>query len=293
MSEELLSTEKTQSLASDEFNDQSGYNAHYKSYNTQLDGIETSHEFVAEFESRFATPFAEGGWVFDGEPMRHIIAEIDDLALARGQSAGDITILDAGSGIGETSVYFACKGYDVLGVEISEQGVIQSEKLRDQIGLDNCRFKASSLDTTGLPDASVDVFFGRNTLHHFIKYDGVAQEFKRVAKPGAVGLFLDPFGENFIKNLFHDKEKMDRLGDVLLTKKNIEAFFSPNRVEIIPFSWASMLDKLYIKHLMGWKRSDLARRMAKYHRAIDKRVPKGNRAALWLAGMAVTKVHYE
>lgn len=285
-------TESHTPVAAGEHTDQTGYNAHYKEFTTGFEHVGSSQEYITEFESRFATPFADGGWVFDGEPLAHIIRSIDEFAERRAPTRSEVRILDAGSGVGRTSVYFACKGYDVHGVEISEAGVRVANELKKQIDLPNCTFVASSLVSTGLPDNSVDVFFGRNTLHHFIKYEGVAEEFRRIAKPGAIGLFMDPFGENFIKNLFHDKEKMERLGDVLLTKKNIEEFFAPASVEIIPFSWVSMLDKLYVKHLVGWRRSGFARRLARYHRAVDHKVPKRNRMALWLAGMAVTSVKY-
>lgn len=96
-------------------------------------------------------------------------------------------------------------------------------------------------------DESVNFVIGHVSLHHLIKYEGVAKELGRVITPTGVMFFADSFGENKVYHLFHDKEEMERLGDVILTKPLIESFFSGFSVCLHPTDWFVMLDKLLLK----------------------------------------------
>ena len=50
-----------------------------------------------------------------------MIADADAAADRRGISRSELTVLDAGSGQGELSVYLACKGFKVIAVDISTE----------------------------------------------------------------------------------------------------------------------------------------------------------------------------
>ena len=195
-------------------NDETGYDEHYKDVSITFGT--NPEDYMAEFEERFTQTFANGGWIFDGGQVKRLLEELEKHNVRK--------VLDAGSGLGEVSVYLACKGYEVTGVEISEEGVSASRQLAERIGVD-CKFVKASLSDTGLADGSFDAVVGKHTLHHFIKYDGVAEELRRVSRPGAVGLFLDPYSENLFKNFFHNKNKLAQLGDELLTERKITEFF--------------------------------------------------------------------
>ncbi len=106
---------------------------------------------------------------------------------------------------------------------------------------------------------------------------------------GTLGLFVDGFNENIFKRVFHNKELMARLGDVLLNKNNISEFFDAEDLALIPFSWFTALDRLYIRAL-GWKHKIGVRRLSKWHEKIDNLIPKQNRFALWLSDHVLTKV---
>ena len=151
-----------------------------------------------------------------------------------------LTILDAGCGLGELSVYLACKGFSVVGIDISAEACKSAMELSQRIGVsENCAFLDESLEELSLADSSIDFIIGHAALHHFIKYD-VPKEFYRIMKEGAKGFFADSFGENPVYHLFHDKEKMERLGDVILSKKLIESYFSSFKVRIIPTQIGSL-----------------------------------------------------
>ena len=58
----------------------------------------------------------------------------------------DVIILDAGSGQGELSVYLACLGFNVIGVDISVVAKACGEYLASNVGVENnCTFLAESL----------------------------------------------------------------------------------------------------------------------------------------------------
>ena len=270
--------------------DQTGYNAHYSrsSTGTAL-GCDSRGEYLREFEKRFVGPFHGGAWVFDGWALKKVLDKIEAHRGSRQKS--DFHILDAGCGLGLSSAYLAALGYKVTGIEISDEGAKRARELMDRLSLSNCKVLSANLAQAGLESDSVDLVFGRNTFHHFIKYPDVADEFRRVLKPGAKGLFLDPFGENIFKNLFHDKQKMEQLGDELLTKKWIEEFFANESVSLEPLNWFCLLDKLYIK-LFGWKRQNFLRKLSKLHFKLDQAMPKHSRVMLWMAGTVVTTVTF-
>jgi SAM-dependent methyltransferase len=256
----------------DHYADEAGYDDLYGDRHLTALGSASLEEYTLEFENRFARPFCEGAWAFGGTALRQALKQIDTFAEVSGRPRHELRILDAGSGMGYSSVYLAARGYDVTGIEISNAGVLKARELAATFGLQNCRFEAASLDDTGLPDQGIDIIYGRNTLHHFIKYPNVAHEFRRIVKPGGMAIFIDPFGENVFKNLMQDKEKMRRLGDVLLTKPLIEEFFAHEQVTLTPFDWFGMLDKLLIK-AMGWRRyQQPIRRFGRVTLRLDQRV---------------------
>ncbi len=260
-------------------NDETGYNAHYKGTGLPLD-CDSPDSYQQEFERRFLTPFAEGGWTVSGHASKAAFGE-----LAR---SNPLKILDAGSGKGELSVYLACLGHEVTGIEISQSGVDIANRLAQQVGV-QVTFVVGSLAAIPAEDNTYDVIVGRNTLHHFVKYP-CADELARVAKPGALGIFVDPWGENRIKNLFQNKEQMEKLGDTLLTLPVVKGYFG--NAEVTPVTWFGLIDKALIR-LFGWKgrAARMARALAKLTQWVDNKMP-ANRATLWLAGHAVTRVRY-
>jgi 2-polyprenyl-3-methyl-5-hydroxy-6-metoxy-1,4-benzoquinol methylase len=245
--------------------DKAGYEVHYKNAPTEYMGD-------AAYEKKHLQTFCEGGLNPRGYARGLAVKML--MAVA---NPGD-SIVDAGCGVGNLSVYLANKGFNVTGVEISEAGC---RVARQRAKGTTAKFLAESLEDTSLPDASIDHVIGLGTLHHFIKYN-VPPEFKRILKPGGHAFFADGFGENKLLHLFHDKEKMARLGDVNLTQKMIYDYFKDFDVEIIATDWFSMLDKLYAKLLPA----KLVRMIAKGHFWLDRNLSLPTA----LSGVVVTHI---
>ena len=279
---------REQTTMSDQSVDQTGYNAHYgKSSADAKPGKKRSHramraknpeDYVVEFESRFLRPFCESGTMFDGEELA--------LAISHVLKPGIKNVVDAGSGRGTLSVYLACKGLNVVGVEISEEGVRLGNELANQVGV-QCKFVAASLDNTGEPDNHFDAVIGRHSLHHLIKYEAIPAELRRITKDDAIAVFVDPFGENFFRRPFQNRKLMEELGDTLLTKPDIERYFEGNSVHLQPSAWFTKLDKLFVRAL--GRKNPWVHRLAPIWHKIDQLIPT-NRATLWLSGIVVTKV---
>ena len=220
--------------------DKEGYNGQYKNESNIAWSAEaeTLNEFSVRYKIQHLTPFAFGGRHLNGNIRGIVVDQLLKYTSLMKKRPSDITILDAGSGLGGLSVYLAKKGFTIIGVEISEIACAQANELACKFGVsENCCFQSENLEKTSISDSSIDFIIGLHTLHHFIKYEGVPVEFNRIMKINGIGLFADGFAENPAYRLFHDKKKMKRLGDILLNKKLIESYFKDFNVCITPVNW--------------------------------------------------------
>lgn len=266
--------------------DKSGYDAEYK--DQEIGHLENRQSFVNSFELSLQ-PFAKGGGT-KGYVRQIATNKLLAAADALDRPYSEITVLDAGSGLGGLSVYLASKGFRVYGIDISESGCQGAQRLAERMELDgSCTFLAESLESISVPNESIDFVIGHASLHHFIKYDGVSEEFRRVLKPAGQGFFADAFGENKIYRLFHDKEKMIRLGDVSLTREMVTDYFKGFDVEIIPTDWFVMLDKLYLRLFRGTAQP-VIRSLSGLHFWLDRRIPRTSSLALRMAGSIATVI---
>ncbi len=97
------------------------------------------------------------------------------------QAAGKNTkILDAGCGLGNWTAYFALKGYDVTGMDISKE-VIQRLQTRGVPGV----YKHGDVRKTGFSDNQFDFCFSWGVFEHFESGpDECFKEAFRILKPG-------------------------------------------------------------------------------------------------------------
>lgn len=271
--------------------DKQGYDAEYAkhTWDHQFDAAENKEQYIQHYATLKLSPFYRGGTETAyrvGRAVKMMIEAADAL----GRSRGDITVLDAGCGRGELSAYLACLGFRVVGVDISSEACVVAKNLAERLGIrENCRFIAKSLDNLPLEDNSVDFVVGAETLHHFIKYEGVPAEFLRIMKNNAYGFFADPFQENILYRVFHDKEKMERLGDCLLNKKFITEYFKKFDVDLMPTDWFVMTDKL-IDRVFGFNFLGGRRKLSTIFFHLDRCVPSSSRAALLLSGSVITTI---
>lgn len=268
--------------------DKSAYDIYYQNSLSQLIQAKDKAEYIEHYERMHHRPFFAGGQSKSYVRSLSTKALLDSVQ-ALNLSPSDVTILDAGCGRGELSVYLGCKGFRVIGIDISETACACALELARHFEIESqCRFLAENLEHLPLEDNSIDFIIGHGALHHFIKYQGVPGEFSRIMKHHAAGYFADSFGENRLYHLFHDKEKMQRLGDVILTSKLIKAYFSEFEVRLLPTDWLVMLDKFYQK-VLPKRFNHLIRSVSKVHFYMDRKIPVCP-PTLYLSGSVMTAI---
>ena len=261
-----------------DLNDRAGHNVLYAK-KSLADVPDNPADYRLWYEHKYLRPMHEGG--IERGVVRRMALERMIASVGPGAE-----VLETGCGIGFLSIYLAIRGLNMTGVDISDVAVARSRELAEHVGVDNVRFRAENLAEMGVPDESFDALYGHAALHHFVKYPGIPEEFARVLKPGKAVWFSDGFCENPVYKLFHDKAKMERLGDVILTKRLIDDTFSEHfDITYEPFDWFLMGTKLQLRLLPSSLHGPV-RRMARLHLALDERMPN-NRASLALAGSVI------
>jgi len=271
-------------------NDKEGYNEFYADKVSPLaQECDSPDSYMKSFERSGLSPFFTGGTT-KGYVRRLSVDKLLEASNLTEIQRGQITILDAGCGLGELSTYLACKGFNVVGVDISAAACQAAVQLSKQIGVSQkCTFLAESLEDLSVANSSIDFIIGHASLHHFVKYKKVPKEFDRVMKNGAKGFFSDSFHENPFYQIFHNRERMERLGDVLLSKKLIDNYFDCFEVTLIATDWFVMLDKLYSK-IFPKKWENSIRQLSRIHFWLDRRIPYSNRFSLAVSGSVVTTI---
>lgn len=129
-----------------------------------------------------------GTWTGEGCPEVQWIGErLGDLAGRR--------VLDLGSGLGEASVWFALAGADVTALDISPGMLEVVRAVAAHHGVEVSTVVGDAADLSAFEDASFDVVYGANVLHH-VDIAHCLGEVRRVLRPGGRAAFWDPVHYN-------------------------------------------------------------------------------------------------
>ena len=117
-------------------------------------------------------------WVIDGP--QPVVVELEQAGLIRG------TVLDAGCGLGEHTIFLSQQGYDVLGIDWSEVGIRQARENAASKAV-AARFEVA--DALNLPDGpTYDTVLDCGLFHNFSPADRekYVAGLRRVCRPGAL-----------------------------------------------------------------------------------------------------------
>ena len=128
------------------------------------------------------------------ERLREQFGEIDVYVfdqLLRGRITAGMRVLDAGCGSGRNLVFLLREGFDVWGVDASEDAIEQTRRLASQLApaLPTERFRVEPIEAMSLTSGSVDVVISSAVLH-FARDDAqwmaMVREMWRVLAPGGM-----------------------------------------------------------------------------------------------------------
>jgi len=110
-------------------------------------------------------------------------------------------LLDIGAGLGESSVYFALQGAQVTTVDISPQMVEMALRLGRKHGVE-LEGVVSGAEDLNLSDASYDMIYVANTIHHVYDRASLFEQMRRALKPGGMFISYDPIAYNPLINVY-------------------------------------------------------------------------------------------
>jgi ubiquinone/menaquinone biosynthesis C-methylase UbiE len=128
---------------------------------------------------------------------------------------GDLSglrLLDLGSGLGESAVYFALRGAHVTATDVSPEmcALALETGKRHGVTLEVIPTAAESLD---VPPSTYDVAYGANVLHHVTDLDATLAAVRRALRPGGRSYFWDPLAYNPVINVYRRMATSVRTSD--------------------------------------------------------------------------------
>lgn len=153
-----------------------------------------------------------------GETICHILARYVDLH--------ETTVLDAGCGVGGTSVALHAHGADVIAVDCAEDRLAALTAVQPEIETECC-----DLSDLPYPDASFDVIVLQDVIEHVPSPARVLDELARVLTTRGL-LYMSTPNRNAIPNLFADphfglpfvaRKNRDQLRSVLRKRRPADA----------------------------------------------------------------------
>ncbi len=110
-------------------------------------------------------------------------------------------LLDVGTGLGESAIYFARLGADVTAIDISPKMIALCSENARRLGITLTAQVATGEDL-GLPGAAFDIVYAANVLHHIQDRDQFLATMRRVLKPGGLFVAWDPVKYNPVINVY-------------------------------------------------------------------------------------------
>lgn len=115
-------------------------------------------------------------------------------------------LLDGGCGRGEWVIYFASKGFDVTGLDISQKTIL---RLKETFSQHSQRFAAGDIRNTKFPADHFEAYFSWGAFEHFEEgLSGCLSEANRILKPGGYIFASVPF-QNYYHTL-NSRKPLDK-----------------------------------------------------------------------------------
>jgi len=114
----------------------------------------------------------------------------------------NVVALDYCAGNGECGLYMASCGANVIGIDISPEGVENANQNARDLGLqDNCRFVVQDAERTSFSDNTFDIIIEYGALHH-LDYEKAMKELQRIIKPTGKIICIEALRHNPVFHLY-------------------------------------------------------------------------------------------
>lgn len=110
-------------------------------------------------------------------------------------------ILDVGSGLGESAVYFAKQGAQVTATDVSPGMLDRCEQLAAEHGT-SLETRLCPAEDLQVSKGNFDLVYGANVLHHVTDLDSTLRGVHAALKPGGHFFFWDPLAYNPAINVY-------------------------------------------------------------------------------------------
>ena len=203
-------------------------------------------------ESRF------GVWFLGTETWAvHVLARaINDLQRLLPAKRTYDTILDVGCGWGRSFALLdkAFAPRKIVGIDSDPDMLRASAEQSEHLGL-NAELRLMNASALALPDASVDMIFCHQTLHHIVAQQEALKEFNRVLKPGGVLLLAESTRHYIhswvIRLLFRHDMTVQRSAEEYLQMIRDAGFSLPTGAVSYPYLWWSRSDLGIMERVFG------------------------------------------
>ncbi len=161
----------------------------------------------------------------------------------------DRKILDLGSGLGETSVYFALQGARVTAVDVSPQMVRRARQLATFHGT-SIETIVSPLERLEVAEGSYDFVYGANVLHHATDVEATLLRARHALKAGGMCLFWDPIAYNPVINVYRRIATQVRTVDETPLRRQILPLFKKHFTEVRHREFWLLTLALFLKYYL-------------------------------------------
>lgn len=198
---------------------------------------------------RYVEESAFGTWFLGTEIWYgHVVAvALDDLQRFLPPQASFPDILDAGCGRGRSLKQLAerFRPQRILGVDADPRMPAWAGPVAAELGC-QVDLRVADASDTGLPDASVDLVFCHQTLHHLADQEAALAEFFRVLRPGG-RLLLAESTRKYIRSwmirlFFRHPMEVQRTAEEYLGMVRAAGFEIAEEAISLPFLWWSRWD---------------------------------------------------
>ena len=119
--------------------------------------------------------------------------------------APGVKVLDFACGNGENGIYAARCGAEVIGIDISPEGIENANFNAKQAGVDDhCRFEVMDGENMTFPDNTFDLAVEYGALHH-VDLDKAMIELSRVLKPDGEMICVEALRHNLLIHWYRKK----------------------------------------------------------------------------------------